>query len=235
MVTTNDQLAAAVARRLKQLVATPGMRQRILSQGVPSSTLQRLSGGKNVPQTDSLVRIAEAANVSLDWLAGLTDDRDPVPEASSVGMISRVSAAVPDGFVAVPTFNVQASAGNGSLASSPENEEADLVAFREVWLRSLGFLPGRVHILWASGDSMNPTIRDGDMLLVDRTIDRVVNDGIYVVVAAGAVRVKRISIRQNGSVLLRSDNDRYEAETIPSDEVPSLIVEGRVRWVGGPI
>ncbi|MBH0619495.1 helix-turn-helix transcriptional regulator, partial [Salmonella enterica] len=80
-----------------------------------------------------------------------------------------------------------------------------------------------------------PTIRDGDMLLVDRSIDRVVDNGIYVVVFGGAVLVKRVHIRRDRSVVLRSENAVYPEEVVPADEVPDLVIEGRVRWFGRTI
>lgn len=235
MVTTPERLPSTIAARLKELVEDEPTKQKLASHGVPASTLQRLLGAKNVPNTDSLLRIAGAAGVSLDWLTGLTNERGGDGAPSSLGMVTQFGSSVPEGFVAVPALTIRPSAGNGTVPGPFDNEASEMVAFREAWLRSLGFIPNRVHILWATGDSMVPTIRDGDMMLIDRTIDRVVNDGIYVVVAAGTVRVKRVAIRQNGSVVLRSDNDRYPEELIPVDEVSQLIVEGRVRWVGGPI
>ncbi len=83
---------------------------------------------------------------------------------------------------------------------------------------------------------MEPTIRDGDLLLIDRSIDRIVDNGIYVVVVAGMVVVKRLQTRVDGSVVLRSDNrERYDDELIAAHDVPDLIVEGRVRWFGRTI
>lgn len=233
MVTTPERLQDIVAERLQALVPDVAAKQRLLAaSGVPASTFQRMLAGKNEPQASSLMRIAEAAGVSLDWLAGLTVERDL--SAAGVPIELKRVDRLPDGFVSVPVLDVEASAGSGSNPVAI-SERSEIVAFKEAWLRSIGMIPGRVHILWATGDSMDPTIRDGDMMLVDRTVDRVVNDGIYVVVAAGVVRVKRISLRTNGAVVLRSDNARYPEEVIPADEVPSLIVEGRVRWVGGAI
>ena len=157
------------------------------------------------------------------------------PAAAPIEDAAPATLPGPAGLVFVPVLNVTAAAGRGRFVTPDDLGDREMVGFREVWLRSIGLTPGRTHILWAVGDSMLPTIRDGDMLLVDRTIDSVTDNGIYIVVVAGAVVVKRLTIRTNGSVLLRSDNERYPEEVIPPDEVPRLIVEGRVRWVGGPI
>lgn len=163
---------------------------------------------------------------------------DPVlgePKVLVEGSASTPPAQAPDDLIPVPVMMVSASAGPGRFTIPHDLSEGDMVAFREPWLRMMGLTPGRVHILWAVGDSMVPTIANGDMMLVDKVIDRVIDDGIYVVVVGGGVVVKRIQLRHNGSVVLKSDNQLYDEQTIPPDEVSSLVVEGRVRWCGGPI
>ena len=196
---------------------------------VSRNTVDLWLKGKSKVPLDGATRLAQLRGRTLDWLVlGAVEDKGQMQLHSN-------DVPVPDGFVPVPVLSVQASAGSGAIAIPFDGDTGNVVAFRETWLRTLGFLPGRVYILWAVGDSMQPTIRDGDMLLVDRAIDQVIDDGIYVLVVGSRVMVKRIQTRLNGSVVLKSDNARYDEETIPADEVPSLIVEGRVRWVGGPI
>ena len=236
MATASKRLSSVVAERLQILAPNVAARQLlVVASRVPASTFQRMLKGTNEPQASNLMRIAQAANVSMDWLTGLTDENDRAASISQSMITSADSASAPEGFVMVPMLQVTAAAGRGRFTTPDDLTGGDMVGFREVWLRTLGLTPGRTHILWAVGDSMNPTISDGDMLLIDRMIDKVLDDGIYVVVVGGGVVVKRIQLRHNGSVVLKSDNDRYDEQIIPPDEVPSLVVEGRVRWVGGPI
>lgn len=82
---------------------------------------------------------------------------------------------------------------------------------------------------------MHDTIDDGDMMIVDVSIREVVDEGVYVVVYGGLVIVKRVQLLRTGGIVLKSDNPRYEPEIVPVDEQPELIVEGRVRWVGGEL
>ncbi|MGX5776476.1 LexA family transcriptional regulator [Methylorubrum zatmanii] len=135
-------------------------------------------------------------------------------------------------FVRIPRFDVRASAGPG-VAPQPSDLIAQSdIAFRDAWLRALGVSPDNAQFLVADGDSMEPTIKDRDLLLIDRRIDRVVSNSIYVVVLAGHVMVKRLQLLFDGSILLISDNDRYQPERIDKSEVDRLQVEGRVRWFG---
>jgi phage repressor protein C with HTH and peptisase S24 domain len=171
---------------------------------------------------DNLAAMATACGESLDWLVlGQSQEVHGVDEAK---------------FSFIHRYNVRASAGPGAIVPFDDlNGAAEFVAFRTEWLHRVGVNPRRAEVLIAVGDSMEPTIRDGDLLLIDRSFERVRDEGIYVLVLAGMVLVKRIQTRRDGSAILKSDNDRYEDEIVPATEVNDLKIEGRVRWFGRSI
>lgn len=72
-------------------------------------------------------------------------------------------------FLQVPVFDAALAAGAGAHNHAEAIEGA--VAFRKDWLRSIGVAPTSAVIARARGDSMQPTIQDGDMLLIDRGRD----------------------------------------------------------------
>jgi phage repressor protein C with HTH and peptisase S24 domain len=61
------------------------------------------------------------------------------------------------------------------------------------------------------------------------------DEGIYIVVLAGLVLVKRLTVRRDGSLILKSDNGRYEEERIPKEELADLSIRARVMWFGRAI
>ena len=89
----------------------------------------------------------------------------------------------------------------------------------------------------AKGDSMQPRIHDGDILLVNRRIDSNFEDGkIYVIRYGDELCVKRLYHRYDGSWIIRSDNrERYPDETIPRDSLENIEVLGRVVWIAGAV
>lgn len=89
--------------------------------------------------------------------------------------------------------------------------------------------------MFADGDSMEPTIGHGDLLLVDEAIQHVATHGIYVVIYQGMVLVKRIQIRLDGTIVLMSDNTKYKDEVVKPSEAVDLRIGGRVRWFGRTI
>lgn len=144
-----------------------------------------------------------------------------------------VDQYVPDGFALIPRLDIQASAGSGRIAVS--EEPLEYLAFQDHWLRGRGINPSTARVLTARGDSMEETIRDGDVLLVDTSIDRVLDNSIYVVVYGDMVLVKRVHGRINGSLQLISDNPRYPVEEVAKGEVDDLKIAGRVMWFGRSI
>jgi phage repressor protein C with HTH and peptisase S24 domain len=138
-------------------------------------------------------------------------------------------------FSFLPRYDVRASAGPGAMAAPDDLDGGGFMAFRTEWLRRLRINPHRAEVILAVGDSMEPTIHDGDVILVDRSIDRVVDNGIYVVTLGNLVLVKRVQTRRDGSAVLKFDNQRYDDEVVPADELPDLKIEGRVRWFGRTI
>lgn len=215
--------------RLRSLVEAEGSQAKLAeSAGIsPAWLSELLKGGE--PSVPVLVALAKAGQVSVQWLA--TGQQAPVPARLDDSKSGDLGAR---DFAFIPRLEVEASAGGGSLAANEDTD--DVLAFRRDWLRRTGVNPNSARVLRARGDSMEPTIRDGDILLVDASIDRVIDEGIYVVVLAGLVLVKRLEVKRDGTVILKSDNGaRYGEERIPKDETADLAVVGRVMWFGRAI
>jgi phage repressor protein C with HTH and peptisase S24 domain len=190
------------------------------------STLHRYRGGRELPSS-ALVSLARATGVRLEWLA--TGEGPMQGEAAP-----ELAPATPPGYVLLPLVEARAAAGsNGGLRS---DHLVDFIAFSESFLKqTLRRSPKNLALLTASGDSMDPTIRDGDLLLVDTSARRIEGSFIYVLAIGGGLLVKRIDLRRDGSVILKSDNPKYAAEDVPAAETPTLQVLGQVIWQGGPV
>lgn len=133
------------------------------------------------------------------------------------------------GWFDVPRLTIGVSAGAGKL---PIREEVfDTLRFSARWLRGMGLQADMLSAIAVTGDSMEPTLRDGDEILVDRT-PHPLRDGIHVVRLEENLLVKRIDTGRPGLVVLLSDNPAYRPiECRPED----VQVIGRVVWKGGRI
>lgn len=148
-----------------------------------------------------------------------------VPEERLGGPAGAVPASA---LVAVPRVEIGASAGPGGLAEIEERGRP--IGFDEAWLRDLG--AGRaaaLSIIRVAGDSMEPTLYDGDDILVDRSGSKVRSGSIHIVRFDGMLMVKRL-IRQAGGLVIRSDNAAYP--DIADYDPALLMVIGRVLWCG---
>jgi phage repressor protein C with HTH and peptisase S24 domain len=149
---------------------------------------------------------------------------------SMLGAPDEAPEAEGDAPVVVPRYDLGASAGPGSL---PEDERArSHLAFDAKWLRRLVGDPKQLSMIRVEGDSMLPTLSDGDEIIVDRgDAGSRLRDGIYVLRMEGALMVKRLALNPAARrVAVRSDNPVY-----PSwDDCDAADVEivGRVVWVG---
>ena len=160
-------------------------------------------------------------------LLGAPED-DEAPRAVRAGTPGTRN---PADLILVPRLDVGASAGPGAV---PGDEPAvSRLAFHAGWLRELaGGSPAGLSIIRVEGDSMAPTLGNGDDILVDRAdaADRL-RDGIYVLRVDDTLIVKRLAMHPaRRRFTIRSDNPAYPDW---SDCDPAAIeVIGRVVWAG---
>jgi len=99
------------------------------------------------------------------------------------------------------------------------------------WLRAQGLDPARLSTIAVAGDSMEPTLRDGDEILIDAA-SGTMRDGVYVVRLEDTLLVKRLELRPGGAAALLSDNPAYRPIECSAAD---LAIVGRVVWKGGRI
>ena len=80
-----------------------------------------------------------------------------------------------------------------------------------------------------SGNSMEPELKDGDMVLIDRSRTEMPAGAIYAVGVDEAIMVKRIE-KQPNALVLHSDNPRYAPVFLRGDEAAGVRIIGRVIW-----
>ena len=137
----------------------------------------------------------------------------------------------PPGLVPVKRVLVRASAGPGAVPGL--EREHPYFAFDERWLKALtGSKQGDLSIIRVEGDSMAPTLNDGDDILVDRAgCDGSLRDGIYVLRVDDSLLVKRLAIHPLGRrVTVQSDNPAYP--DWPDCGLGDIHCIGRVIWAG---
>jgi phage repressor protein C with HTH and peptisase S24 domain len=224
---------AFVARLHFVLEHWPSADKLARAAGISPSALRKWLRGEAEPSRERLIAFADTAGVPIAWLVrgeGVQPSlhrehpADPVPGGDR-------SAILPRAYVALPRRVATAAAGAGS----PEPEHTvEFLAFRHDWLRTAFNLhPQDVQLIRAVGDSMEPGIQDGDLLLVDTTQTGFTEFGIYVFEAQGERLVKRVQRKFDGTLFVISDNTVYQPEVISEALASEITVVGKVVWRAG--
>jgi len=192
--------------------------------GVDRNTLGRWMEGMNEPPLPAIARLCEPVGASVDWVALKRGELLPV--ATEV----REPHA---GYAHIPLFDIRARAGNqGSIVE--DERILDALAFKEDWIRQeLRVRPDDLRLIYVEGDSMEPVLHAGDIILVDHTDTAARREGIYVLRMDGALLVKQLQRLPGGLLRVMSHNEAYEPFTIKMAELVNgsgMAVIGRVVW-----
>ena len=120
----------------------------------------------------------------------------------------------------------------GCLAGFASAGAAGSLAFDARWLRGIGARPDRLSIIRVDGESMAPTLSDGDDIMVDGSdgAERL-RDGIYVLRMDDVLMVKRIArTPRRDRFSVRSDNPLYPSWDAVDPAAVAIV--GRVVWAG---
>lgn len=130
------------------------------------------------------------------------------------------SSDLPDGSFVIPLLDQRLSAGPG--AALPEEDKARALIQVPDYLRQYG---EDIAALTVDGDSMEPTLHRGDMVVCDSLGWS--GEGIYAVRMGGSGFVKRLT-KAPGKVVIISDNPKYPAREEPEGSEDFAII-GRVH------
>lgn len=129
----------------------------------------------------------------------------------------------------IPKLSVGASAGPG--AYNDAEALGGQIGFDEKWLRKMGVDPKQLSLIRVEGDSMLPTLADGDDIMVDRAAaTAALRDGIHVIRMDDVLMVKRLARGLVGRLSVLSDNPAYPDWADVDGAAVSII--GRVVWTG---
>jgi len=137
-----------------------------------------------------------------------------------------------ENYALLPLYNVRAAAGHGTVVEA--EQVVDWIAFKREWLeRELHANKSDLYLIEVDGESMEPTLRPGDIILVDhRAANTVPRDGIYVLRIDDALLVKRLQRLPGGKIHVTSDNEAYKPFEIDLKKENDIAIIGRVIWAG---
>lgn len=210
--------------RLRELMSERGLSQSELARriGVSQAAIAKLVSGDSA-SSRYLHRIALELGTTSGYLTGETED---AKEGALPLPTPRVIAEQLD---LVEVKQIDLAYGMGG-AFSDEHVEVQSMHFPRLWLQGITMsAPSSLFFARGRGDSMQPTINDGDIILIDQSQNSVgEQDAIWALTTGPIAMVKRLRIR-GSTVTIQSDNPHVSDDVAHADEVN---IVGRVVFVG---
>jgi hypothetical protein len=140
-----------------------------------------------------------------------------------------IGAKTPEGYVAIAKYKLRYETKKSEVQWEVDPDTEPQLYSLEL-LKRRGIAPENFRCVLQVGDSMTPTIYDGDLAFIDCG-DQAVRDGnVYLLRYGDGFRIKRLMKRFDGSLVLVSDNKKYPDEVVSEEQAAQFVtVLGRVR------
>jgi phage repressor protein C with HTH and peptisase S24 domain len=224
-------LRAEIERRYGGSVAEFGRRTGIVESRLSQLLSETYREGKNFGE--KAARTVEAAAglapLSLDQVNDLGQNDSENQQNNVPGGYTRV---IPfehndQSQIQIRKVKLRLSAGITGFSVEPEETDGNPISFRKEWFFSHGYRPEMLIAIGVKGDSMEPTMSQGDTVVIN-TADKTLKDGkIFAINYEGEAVIKRVE-RNIGQWWLVSDNldqRQYPKKICAGD---ACIIIGRV-------
>ncbi len=190
-----------IGSRIKEARTKKGLSQEALADkiGISKRTLINYEKEEQEPTVSTIINIAKFCTIDELWLLTGKNENNTNNTVNSYQ---------------IDVLNIKASAGTGI-----ENQIVEVIdtILLDKNLFKTPINPAKIKLIQVSGDSMFPTLNDGDFVLIDETKAYGV-DGIYAINLHNQILIKRLKFRLDGSIQIISDNKEYEMEVYNPNE-----------------
>lgn len=200
--------------------------------GIEAKQFATAKSRNSIPH-EELTSFCNKEGWSLNWL--LSGEGPQYLEGKKLAGREALPASQQDEYVYIPLYNIRGAAGHGAI--NEKEEVADVLAFKAEWVKTVLRANKRdLFLMFVDGDSMEPMLRPGDIILVDKRDIPARGDGIYVLRMDDVLLIKRLQKLPGGIVQVTSDNTIYKSFEIRQDQFASepdrITIIGRVVWAG---
>ena len=187
-----------ISQRLKALRAERNMSQKELASKlfVSAQAVSKWERDEATPNPDTIIKMADIFGVSTDSLLGKNSSLNTVP-GINIPVLGDVAAGIP---IEAIQYIVDYEEIDAALASA-----------------------GEFFGLRLKGASMEPRMRDGDVVIVRKQDDAETGDVAVVMVNGDSATVKRIK-KEPAGITLIPNNPAYDPTYYSNAEIQSLPV-----------
>ena len=221
--------------RIKLAIKQSGLTQNALaeklgiSRGSVSQWVSSNIATRTAPSKENLSRLAELSGISIDWLwngheslaikaADLNRDQTSLEYQEGDGL--------EDDEIEIPALNLQVGAGSRILCETVKVVRK--FRYAKSWLQKYGLESRYLFRLKVHGDSMEPFIKDGAWITVDKSRTNIQNGKIYVLRAGDEIQIKTLYKRPDSGIIIRSNNPVYPDVQVPAVDMEHISIVGEV-------
>lgn len=177
------------------------------------------------------LRLASSPNEAARALAGTAQVEVEKPTRPAQ-LRQPQEAPSPESFP-VPIARHIVKKSDGTEVDVPS--EVVQLSLSRAWLAARGLRSLDLVYIRMPDDSMTPTVRSGAVVVVDASTDALRGDGLYALHLGGEMVLKRLQMRFDGGLWIRSDNPSYREQELTKDEAAKLYIIGKAIWAGGEL
>jgi len=213
-------------RRLKVAIGTHSARAFAQKCGISETVFRAYLADKSDPSRKALITMAEAAEVSLEWLAlgrgeaRLSSVKD-LTEDPLCGEEKSKLAVIQPAIVKKDRHSLE--------------EFSDSVSFSSNWLKeNLDLKASDLALVVVNDESMQPLLSPNDIVLVNLKMgNRQSHDGIYVLLIEDMITIRRCQRLPGNKIKAMCNNPSYESFVFNANHaLDGVEVLGPVVWFG---
>lgn len=202
------------------------------------STYYRYRNDESIPDVNSLIHFLNIKKmISAEWL--LRGNEPAIIDSKSVYTSHKNDSDLSYDNVRIPFFKLKPENGNngeGILSYNEWKKPSVYLSVSKFFIEEiLDSKPQFIRTLLLRCDSMNPTIKPGSMIYVDKSITNANSDGFYLVNFDDVIRVKLVQRLPGNKLCLSTVDDKYQSITVNTDSNQVINILGHVVWAGGYI
>jgi SOS-response transcriptional repressor LexA len=188
--------------KIKEIIAIEENKEKVYNKdvakalGISPENLSVLKKRNKIPY-EEIIYFCAKRKISINWLLFDQNEEEIIKNTDRFSILRYFK-------------DINASAGGGAI-NFDENYE-----FLYIDKKLIDKNLDAIHV---TGDSMEPTIKDGSIIFIDRNDKNIRNGGIFVISTNAGVFVKRINLKSNGEIEIISDNPIYPTERVNPEEI----------------
>ena len=195
---------------------------------ISARTIYSYELNERQPSSLYLQALIDLYNINPSWLLGKSAEIFNEEPSLNHPACEKINF---NDMIFIPLLNISASAGYGELIQEKEATK-DFIAFSKKWLNNITVTsPNHLMLFTITGDSMEGEFSDGDLVLVNDTMNDLSKDGIYVVCIDDKLYIKILQRIPGNKVQILSKNTKYAPYTIDLNTEYFKII-GKVIWSG---